>query len=103
MRHIIRKIDKMENKIKKENFKWKPNEISRYAVFISSEPCGRVFGRFDSLDKAKEEAKRVSRDLDIPDLSWLFELPDSDDENVQAKPPFFVVVGEVKSWIEEVG
>ena len=102
MRDIVRKIDKMENKIKKENFSWKPNKIRRVAVFIANEPQGKVIGQYDNLNEARRECRRVARDLDIPNMSWLFELPDGE-ENVQPDPPYFVVVGEVKSWIEEVG
>jgi len=100
MRDIVKKLEKLESL--KRKFDWKSGEITQLAVFISSEPQGKTIGKFDDLDEAKRECKRIARDFDIPNMSWLFELPDSDDENVQAKPPFFVVVDEIKSWVEEV-
>ena len=101
MRDIAKKLEKLES-VNKRNFNWKPGEITQLAVFISSEPQGKTIGKFDDLDEAKRECKRIARDFDVPNMSWLFELPDGE-ENVQLDPPYFVVIGEVKSWIEEVG
>ncbi|WP_290597716.1 MULTISPECIES: hypothetical protein [unclassified Archaeoglobus] len=72
------------------------------AVFISNKPHGKVISEFNDLEKAKQECKRISKKLNIPDLSWLIEI--SDDDGIP-QPPFYVCVDEdkIEMRVVEVG
>ena len=87
------KIKELRKKIEK----LREADLSQKAVFIAPKPEGYVIGKFDDYEEAKKEAKRVARELNLHDATWLEELNDE-----VPKPPFFVVVGEFEAWIEEV-
>jgi len=76
---------------------------SNLAVFISNKPHGSVIGQFNNLEEAKQECKRISKKLNILDLSWLIEIPD--DDGYVPQPPFYVCVDEdkIEMQVVEVG
>lgn len=95
------RVDRLRKKLeelRKVNFRFENGRLIQKSVFISSKPEGKVVGEFDDYEEAKREARRVARELDLPDGSWMDEL-----EPVEVmESPFFVVVGEVEVWLEEV-
>lgn len=97
MRGRINRLRKKLEELRKENYRFENGRLIQKSVFIAPKPEGYVIGKFDDYEEAKKEAKRVARELNIHDGTWLDEL---DDE--APRPPFFVVVGEIEAWIEEV-
>jgi hypothetical protein len=93
----VDRLRKRLEELRKVNFRFEDGRLIQRSVFISNKPEGKVVGEFDDYEEAKREARRVARELDLPDGSWMDEL-----EPKAIDPPFYVVVGEVKVWLEEV-